>query len=160
MHLEWYLPHHNSALKTGTCSVVIVELARTIPADFWQAIADVHLFFLRFTSGIKIRALGLTCDTHCVSAMWAKAVGCRVVLFGLKLLCASGSGGITHADTVVPEGNVILLPLEPNLDLLSRSDKLVQITDDRSSLCLRNANYIRDESCKWLAVSKSCDRRG
>ena len=125
MHSELCSPTHNSIPKTGARSIIVVELARTILADIWQAIAGVHLLFLRFTGRIKIRALGSTCDTYCVSAMRGKAVGCRVVLSKLELLCANGSASITHADTVVPEGDIILLPLEPNMDLLSRSNKLV-----------------------------------
>ena len=74
-----------------------------------------------------------------------------MILFGRKLLCPNGSEGITYADTVVPEGDIIFLPLKTNMDLLSRSNKLVQIPDDGFSFCFGNANYLRDKSCKMLA---------
>ena len=151
MHSDWCFATHDSSPNTGARSIVVIELARTILADIWQAIAGVHLLFLRFTGGIKIRALSSACDTHCVSTMGGKAIGCRVVLFKREPLCVNGSEGITYADTVVPEGNVILLPLEPNVDLLSRSNKLVEIFNDGVSFCFRNANNIRDEPWSILA---------
>ena len=67
---------------------------------------------------------------------------------------------ITHTYTVVPEGNVMLLPLKPNLDLLGRSDQLVQIMDDCIGFCFRNANYIRDESYEYLQISVPYSRQG
>ena len=60
---------------------------------------------------------------------------------------------ITHANTVVPEGNIILLPLEPNMNLLSRGDQLVQIVDNCVGFCFRNAYHIRDESYENFRVS-------
>ena len=41
-----------------------------------------------------------------------------------------GHKGIAYAYTIVPEGDVILLPLKANMDLLGRGDQLVQIVDD------------------------------
>ena len=76
-----------------------------------------------------------------------------MVLVGRELLCANGRTSITHAYTVVPEGDIILLPLKPNMDLLGRSDQLVQIMDDCISFCLGNANYIRDEPYGNFGVS-------
>lgn len=76
-----------------------------------------------------------------------------MVLVGHKLLRAYGRTSTTHAYTVVPEGDVILLPLKPNMDLLSRGNQLIQIVDDCVSLCFGNANYVRDETCKDFKVS-------
>lgn len=54
----------------------------------------------------------------------------------------------------------MLLPLKPNLDLLGRSDQLVQIMDDCIGFCFRNANYIRDESYEYLQISVPYSRQG
>ena len=76
-----------------------------------------------------------------------------MVLAGRKLLCANGRASNTHADTVVPEGDVILLPLKPNMDLLGRSNEFIEIMDDCIRFCFGNANYIRDEPYDNLRVS-------
>lgn len=52
----------------------------------------------------------------------------------------------SHANAIVPEGNVVILPLEPNMNLLSRGDQFVQIVHDRIGFCFGNSNYIRDET--------------
>lgn len=89
----------------------------------------VQLLFLGFAGRVKVRTLCLSRDTHCMSAVWGKTVGCRVV-----------------ANAVVPEGNVIFLPLEPNMNFLSRADQLVQIVNDHTGFCFRYTNYIRDKA--------------
>ncbi len=78
--------NYHSNRNTDTRSIVVVRLARPILVDFWQAITNVHFLFLRFAAGIEIRALGLRCDTHCMSAVRSKAVGCRVVLCALAFM--------------------------------------------------------------------------
>lgn len=65
--------------------------------------------------------------------------------FVCQLLCVDRRASFTHAYAVVPEGNVILLPLKSNMNFLGRGDQLVQIVDDCIGFCFGNANYIRDE---------------
>ena len=78
--------------------------------------------------------------------MWSKAVGCSVVLFTRKLLCTCERARATNANTVVPEGNVVLLPLKPDMDFLSRSDQLVQQMNNCICFCLWNANNFRHKA--------------
>lgn len=54
-------------------------------------------------------------------------------------------GRITYTYAIVPEGNVIFLPLESNMYLLSRTYQLVQIINDRLCFCFGNADNLRDE---------------
>lgn len=82
-----------------------------------------------------------------------------MVLVGHKLLRAYGRISTTHAYTVVPEGDVILLPLKSNMDLLSRGNQLIQIVNDCVGFCFRNANYIRDETYKNFKVSDPGSRQ-
>ena len=40
------------------------------------------------------------------------------------------STGAVYTDTIVPESNVVLLPLIANMDLLCGSDNLIEVADD------------------------------
>ena len=88
-----------------------------------------------------------------MSAVWGKAVGCRVILSRRKLRCRNGETRTAHADAIVPKGNIILLPLKPNMDFLSRSNQLVQIMYNCACFCLRNSDYVRNEPYERLGVS-------
>ena len=67
-----------------------------------------------------------------------------MILLGVSC-CVHMEGAFTHTYAVVPEGNVIFLPLESNMYLLSRSYQLIQIMDDRLCFCFGNADYLRDK---------------
>lgn len=54
----------------------------------------------------------------------------------------------TDADTIVPESNVILLPLIADMDLLCSGDDFIEVTNDRITLSLRHSNDARHKS--WI----------
>lgn len=54
--------------------------------------------------------------------------------------------GITNTDAIIPESDIVLLPLEANMDLLGRRDDLFEIADDGVTLCFRYANNSGDEA--------------
>ena len=59
------------------------------------------------------------------------------------------SGVVTaYGDAVVPEGNIVLLPLEANMKLLCRSNNFVQVSNDGITLGLGDADNLGDEA--WV----------
>ena len=48
----------------------------------------------------------------------------------------------TYADTVVPERNIVLLPLEARMDLRGSGDELVKIVDDSVRFSFGNADNV------------------
>lgn len=54
--------------------------------------------------------------------------------------------GCTDTDAVVPESDVVLLPLEADMNLLSGGDDCVEIADDGVTLCLWYANNSGDKA--------------
>lgn len=53
---------------------------------------------------------------------------------------------MTYASTVVPKGNIVLIPLEAYMEFLGGSNNLVQIADNSITLSLWDADNLSDES--------------
>lgn len=53
---------------------------------------------------------------------------------------------VAHRDTIVPKGDIVLLPLEAYVKLLRRSNDLIEVSDDGVTLCLWDANDLSDEA--------------
>lgn len=120
--------------STGTqcrlkCSIVVVHNAGAILADRGQAILEVGLLFLRLAVRIEVRAFGLAADTDTMAAVRHKAV----------------RGAVVGA-AVVPESNVVLVPLEADVRLVGRGDDLVEVRDDVVTLNLGNADNLGHEA--------------
>ena len=65
----------------------------------------------------------------------------------------------TYADTVIPEGNIILLPLEADIGFLGSGDEFVQIIDDSVGFSFGDADNVchkariekhRFPPCDWV----------
>ena len=70
-------------------------------------------------------------------------------------------GNETYADTVVPERNIVLLPLEAGIDLLVGGDELVKIVDNSVGFSFGDANNVchkarveeyRFPPCDWVCA--------
>lgn len=55
---------------------------------------------------------------------------------------------VTYGDTIVPEGNIILLPLKTDMELLCCGNDLVEIPNDGITFCLWDADDLGDEA--WV----------
>ena len=53
-----------------------------------------------------------------------------------------------YADTIIPEGDVVLLPLQTDVEFLSGRDHLIEVANDSVALDLGNANNGLDEA--WI----------
>ena len=69
----------------------------------------------------------------------------------------------TYADTVVPERNIVLLPLEADMDLLGSRDELVEIVDDSVGFSFGDADNVchkarveeyRFPPCDWVRADQ------
>jgi len=65
---------------------------------------------------------------------------------------------LTYTNAVIPESNVILLPLEANMELLGSRDDLAEIANNRIALSLGNSNYRFDET--WIEEERLPARHG
>lgn len=74
-------------------------------------------------------------NSHGMTTMRSKAVRSRMV-----------------GDSVVPEGDVVLLPLEAHECFLGGADYVVQVFDNCVALQLGNADNMSDES--WVEVER------
>lgn len=54
----------------------------------------------------------------------------------------------TYYDSVVPECHIVLPPLEPDMRLLGRGNKLIQVADDGVAFHLGDTNDLGDEA--WI----------
>jgi hypothetical protein len=64
-----------------------------------------------------------------VTTVWRKAIRCRVI-----------------GDSVIPEGDIVFVPLEPSMVLRRGSDDLIEKGDDVVALGLGDADNLGDEA--------------
>jgi hypothetical protein len=80
-----------------------------------------------------------------MTTVWSKAIRSGVVLS--ELAPTKGTGRFyTYADSVVPESNIILLPLETDVVLLSSRGELIEIVDYSIRLRFRDSNNSSDKA--------------
>ena len=81
-----------------------------------------------------------------MTTVWSKAIRSRVILANVSVLERKAMGICTYTDTVVPERNIVLLPLEMCMNLLSSGDEFVEIIDDCIRLGFGNADDSSDKA--------------
>jgi hypothetical protein len=110
-------------------SIVIIHNPGPILICAPKAISLSKIFLLRLTLKVKIRAFSLAAYANSMAAMGRKAVGCRVV-----------------ADPVIPERDIILVPLEPGVDLRRRGDEFIEERNDVITFGFGDADDFCDEA--------------
>lgn len=110
-------------------SVIIIHHPTPILIRFPQTIPLRQILLLTLTLGVQIRALSLAAHAHSMAAMGRKAIRRRVV-----------------AHAVIPEGNVVLVPLEAGVDLGGGGDELVEEGNDVVGFGFGDADDFCDEA--------------
>lgn len=77
-----------------------------------------------------------------MTTVGGKPIRSRVILFDIRPRKICPKDNETYADTVVPERNIVLLPLEARMDLRGCGDELVKIVDDSVGFSFGNADNV------------------
>ena len=94
-----------------------------------------------------------------MTTVGGKSIRSRVVLFAIRTQKTALKSRRTYADTVIPERNIILLPLEADIDFLGSGDEFVKIVDDSVGFSFRDADDVcykarveehRFPPCDWV----------
>ena len=88
----------------------------------------------------------MTGYANCMTAMRCKPIGCRVVLRAIRPTEMIRVSSIAYADAVVPEGNIISLPLITDMNFLCGRDDFIEVAYDRVALSLGDPDNAGDES--------------
>ena len=87
---------------------------------------------------------------HSMTTVGSKSIRSRMILFAVRPRQIAQQSRTTYADTVVPERNIILLPLEADIDFLGSGDEFVEIANDSVGFSFGNT----DDVCHKARVEK------
>lgn len=140
--------HKQLEINNSRCLIVVVDDTGAVLVHLGQVVLGNELFFLRLSSRVEIGTLCLGADAHCVAAVTSKAIACAVIL--LELLAMELLHVVvnycTYGHAVVPEGHVILAPLEADVHLIGGGNDLVEVSNDVVVLRLGNSHDLGNKA--------------
>lgn len=145
------------------CLVVVVGLAGSVLVDGWEAVLGDELFLLRLSVGVEGWALSLAADADSVAAVRSESISS-----GMGLLSVSARFKYNnfwgyleaYSSAVIPEGDIVLAPLEASVQLLRSCDNLVEVGNDGIALSLGDSDNLGDETRVEEETVPSGDRVG
>lgn len=109
--------------------------------------ASVEFLLLRLARWVEYRALRLTRYSNSVPTVACETIRSRMVLYTVSNVAHTDYATFNpYADAVIPEGNIILLPLVADVNLLRCADDLVQVADNGVTFSLGDSNDAGDEA--------------
>lgn len=135
------------SLYLGTFSVVVIGLSRAVFIDLRKTEAGAEFLLLRLSSRIEKRTFGLACNADCVPKVSCETVRGRMVLHLVSHAKDNEQPvALAYTDAVVPNSNIILLPLISDVDLLRGGNDFVEVPNDGIAFRLRDADDARDKA--------------